>query len=64
MKSCFPYYAWVLYHHECLSEEYNVSFILKMNEYRNAVLSAVIPIWSSMVFAFVTLLIFRLALKK
>ena len=22
MKSCFPYYAWGLYHHECLREEY------------------------------------------
>ena len=48
MNSSFLYHAWGLYHHKCLREEYKgiqSSYISKVNELRNAVPNAVIPIW-------------------
>ena len=48
MNSSFLYHAWGLYHHKCLREEYKgiqSSYISKVNELRNVVPNAAIPIW-------------------
>lgn len=62
MNSSFLYHAWGLYTHKCTREEYKGNTIILHVEAKDReknVQSVATVIWSRMVFAYVTLLVFR-----
>lgn len=66
MNSSFLYHAWGLYTHKCTREEYKGNTIIlhiEAKDRKKNVQSVATVIWSRMVFAYVTLLVFRSAAR-
>lgn len=67
MNSSFLYHAWGLYTHKCTREGYKgntIIFHVEAKDCKKNVQSAATVIWLRMVFAYVTLLVFRSVARR